>query len=133
MGLKYRWMQKNDFNKINSNSKLKLKKSLKNKKIIANIVEYKNNILGWIFYELNKSKEVKITNIAFSNKEVFNFILENLYNKNKNIEICISEYDLKMQLILKESNFLFIESIKNKDAYYYKFRKEIGPQEPSQL
>lgn len=120
-------MEKRDFDKINSNNKLDLKKSLKNKKVVANIVEWEDNIFGWIFYEIF-NKKIKITKIAFVEKEILNFILENLFKKNKTIEISISEYDLKMQLALKENGFLFVESIKNNDIYYYKFRKENGPQ-----
>jgi hypothetical protein len=123
-------MQKKDFDKINSSSKLDLKKSLRNKKIVANIVEFEDEIFGWVFYEL-LSKKIKLKKIAFSSEKILNFILENLLKKNKIIEISISEYDLKMQLALKNYNFLFIESIKSGDIYYYKFRKETDSKEPS--
>lgn len=120
MGLKYRWMQKKDLEKINNKSDLV--GLLKSSRIIANVVESEEEILGWIVYKLLEDK-IKIAKISFTNEEIANEILECLIAKNseKQIEVAVSEYDLKFQLILKENNFLAkqIKKINQSDFYIF--------------
>jgi hypothetical protein len=127
MELKYRWMQRKDFNFIRNNfsSTKDFDHIFKNKKIIANVVEQDGNIVGWIAYRLFKDK-IKIVKFAFKTEQIFDFILSKLVLKSiNNIDINISEYDLKMHLLLKNSEFKAISSIKVNDVYFYKFSKQI--------
>lgn len=91
------------------------------KDVVARVVELDEKISGWIIYRIFKNK-IKISKIAFSNDEVARFIIENLKTKKqKNIQITVSEYDLRMQIILKKLGFLFENSIKVNNIDYYKF------------
>jgi hypothetical protein len=89
--------------------------------IIARVVELEGEISGWVVYRVSKNK-IRISKIAFGSNEIAEFIINNLKSKNKKfIEISISEYDLKMQLILKNLGFLFKDSKKINNIDYYKF------------
>ena len=120
MGLKYRWMQKKDLAKIKN--KKEILALLDNSKIIANVVESNEEVLGWIVYK-SLEKKVKIAKISFTNEEIADEILDYLINKNleKQIEVVVSEYDLKFQLILKSNNFTAtkIKKIQNSDFYIF--------------
>jgi len=127
MELRYRWMQRKDFNFIRNNfsSTKDFYHIFKNKKIIANVVEQDGNVVGWVAYRLFENN-IKIVKFAFKNEQIFDFILSKLVLKSiSNIDINISEYDLKMHLLLKNSEFKAISSIKVNDVYFYKFSKQI--------
>lgn len=127
MELRYRWMQRKDFNFIRNNfsSTKDFDHIFKNKKIIANIVEQDGNVVGWIAYRLFENN-IKIVKFVFKNEQIFDFILSKLVLKSiSNIDIDISEYDLKMHLLLKNSEFKAVSSIKVNDVYFYKFSKQI--------
>ena len=104
--MKYRWMQKKDFDFIKNKveSKQDFVSVFINKKVIAHIVEYNNDILGWIVYKIYKNK-IKIIKLGFKNEEIFDFIIKKISSKN-HIEVSVSEYDLKTHLLLKNSGFL---------------------------
>ena len=127
MELRYRWMQRKDFNFIRNNfsSTKDFYHIFKNKKIIANVVEQDGNVVGWVAYRLFENN-IKIVKFAFKNEQIFDFILSKLVLKSiSNIDINISEYDLKMHLLLKNSEFKAISSIKVNDVYFNKFSKQI--------
>jgi hypothetical protein len=120
-------MQRKDFNFIRNNfsSTKDFYHIFKNKKIIANVVEQDGNVVGWVAYRLFENN-IKIVKFAFKNEQIFDFILSKLVLKSiSNIDINISEYDLKMHLLLKNSEFKAISSIKVNDVYFYKFSKQI--------
>ena len=120
-------MQRKDFNFIRNNfsSTKDFDHIFKNKKIIANIVEQDGNVVGWIAYRLFENN-IKIVKFVFKNEQIFDFILSKLVLKSiSNIDIDISEYDLKMHLLLKNSEFKAVSSIKVNDVYFYKFSKQI--------
>lgn len=118
--LKYRWMQLRDLDKIAHDCE-DIVDLLSCKDVVARVVELDEKISGWIIYRIFKNK-IKISKIAFSNDEVARFIIENLKTKKqKNIQITVSEYDLRMQIILKKLGFLFENSIKVNNIDYYKF------------
>lgn len=124
MKLKYRWMQRKDFNFIKKNSNSNFSSLFRNKRIIANVVEKDEIIVGWVVYKLFKYK-IKIVKLAFSNQEIFDFILSKLITKSINtIDISVSEYDLKMHLLLKNNDFKAVDAIKVNDIYFYKFSKQ---------
>lgn len=120
MGLKYRWMQKKDLEKISN--KKDLVGLLKSDRIIANVVEYNEEILGWIVYKLSDNK-ITIAKISFANEEVANEIMECLIKKSseKQIEVIVSEYDLKFHLILKQNDFIAkgIKKMNQSDFYIF--------------
>lgn len=120
MGLKYRWMQKKDLEKISN--KKDLVGLLKSNRIIANVVEYNEEILGWIVYKLFDNK-ITIAKISFANEEVANEIMECLIKKSseKQIEVIVSEYDLKFHLILKQNDFIAkgIKKMNQSDFYIF--------------
>ena len=121
-------MQKKDFNYIKNNFNFAndFASLFRNKRIIANIVEQDDCIVGWVVYKLFKDK-IKIVKFAFSNKDIFDFILSKMTTKSvKYIDVNISEYDLKMQLLLKENGFLALDCIKVNDVYFYNFSKKIN-------
>jgi hypothetical protein len=120
MGLKYRWMQKKDLEKIKNRKDLVA--LLKSNRTIANVIESNEEILGWIVYELINNK-ITIAKISFTNEEIAEEILECLTIKHpeKITEVAVSEYDLKFQLILKKNNFLAkqIKKINQSDFYIF--------------
>ena len=119
--LKYRWMQLKDLDLIKTNDTDELLNLLSCRDVIARVVELENKISGWVVYRISKGK-IKICKIAFFNDEIVRFIIDNLKTKKqKIIEINVSEYDLKMQLILKNLGFLFKNSKKINNMDYYKF------------
>jgi len=120
--LKYRWMKLKDLDKIESKDNSdELLNLLSCRDIIARVVELEGEISGWVVYRVSKNK-IRISKIAFGSNEIAEFIINNLKSKNKKfIEISISEYDLKMQLILKNLGFLFKDSKKINNIDYYKF------------
>jgi hypothetical protein len=122
MGLKYRWMQKKDLDKINNKEDLLF--LLKNNKIIANVVESNEEVLGWIVYK-SLEKKVRIAKMSFTNEEIANEIIDYLINKNpdKKIEVAVSEYDLRFHLILKQNNFIAKEIKKIQDSDFYIFTR----------
>jgi IS1 family transposase len=127
MELKYRWMQKKDFEYINkktsSDSFLFL---FRKKQVIANIVEKKGKIVGWVAYKLLRNK-VKIVKLGYNNKETFSFIMSKInefdIKKRSFVEIMISEYDYNSHLIFRDSGFVASNVINHKDCCYYIFRK----------
>lgn len=116
-------MQKKDLAKIKN--KKEILALLDNSKIIANVVESNEEVLGWVVYK-SLEKKVKIAKISFTNEEIANEILDYLINKNleKEIEVVVSEYDLKFQLILKSNNFIANKIKKIQDSDFYIFVKE---------
>ena len=117
--LKYRWMQLRDLDKISNCEEIV--ELLSCRDVVARVVELDEKISGYIIYRISKNK-IKISKIAFINDEVARFIVENLKTKKqKNIEITISEYDLRTQIILKNLGFLFENSKKIDNIDYYKF------------
>ena len=74
MGLKYRWMQKEDLNKIGSESNFIA--LLKGTKTIANVVESDGDILGWVVYKIED--KIKIIRIAFDEDNTASFILKTI-------------------------------------------------------
>lgn len=123
--MKYRWMQKQDFNKVLTLSKKKnLKNLLKNHKTIANVVEIENDVVGFIIYNINKNN-IEIISIYYDNENVFNFIIEKITNKFAiPIVIDVSEYNLNLHLLLKNKNFLAKSINKINDTDHYRF--ELG-------
>lgn len=120
MGLKYRWMQKKDLDKIKNRKDLV--DLLKSNRTIANVVESNEEILGWIVYELLNNK-ITIAKISFTNEEIADEILECLTTKHpeKTTEVAVSEYDLRFQLILKRNNFLAkqVKKVNQSDFYIF--------------
>lgn len=94
-----------------------------NKKIIANIVEQNDNIIGWVVYKLHK-ENIKIIKLGFKNEEIFDFIIEKISSK-KNVQIAVSEYDLGTQILLKNSGFFAANIVKSNDIYFYNFIKKL--------
>lgn len=123
--MKYRWMQKKDFDFIKNKveSKQDFVSVFINKKVIAHIVEYNNDILGWIVYKIYKNK-IKIIKLGFKNEEIFDFIIKKISSKN-HIEVSVSEYDLKTHLLLKNSGFFVEKTTKQNEIYLYNFVKKI--------
>ena len=73
MGLKYRWMQKKDLDKVEDKENFEI--LLKNNRTIANVVEFEDSIKGYIIYKLFKDK-IEIIKLYFSNNEIFEFIFQ---------------------------------------------------------
>jgi hypothetical protein len=115
-------MQKKDLDKISNKEDLLF--LLKNNKIIANVVESNEEVLGWIVYK-SLEKKVRIAKMSFTNEEIANEIIDYLINKNPNkkIEVAVSEYDLRFQLILKQNNFIAKEIKKIQDSDFYIFTR----------
>lgn len=121
MGLKYRWMQKKDLEKLGNKSE-DFVSLLKSNRTVANVAEAEGEILGWVVYKILNDK-IKILKIGFRNDNTVDFIMKQLFNKKdkKPIEILVSEYDLKMQIILRKTGFLAIEIKKTSCGDFYKF------------
>lgn len=121
MGLKYRWMQKKDLEKLGNKSE-DFVSLLKSNRTVANVAEAEGEILGWVVYKILNDK-IKILKIGFRNDNTVDFIMKQLFNKKdkKLIEILVSEYDLKMQIILRKTGFLAIEIKKTSCGDFYKF------------
>jgi hypothetical protein len=121
MGLKYRWMQKKDLEKLGNKSE-DFVSLLKSNRTVANVAEAEGEILGWVVYKILNDK-IKILKIGFRNDNTVDFIMKQLFNKKdkKPIEILVSEYDLKMQITLRKTGFLAIEIKKTSCGDFYKF------------
>jgi hypothetical protein len=113
MGLKYRWMQKKDLDKV-SETKKDFEILLNNNRTVANVVEFEDSILGYIIYKILKDK-IKVIKVVFSNDDILDFIIEKIKKKSKLIEMPASEYDLDLHLLLKSKNFLATRIEKNQD------------------
>lgn len=114
--MKYRWMQKKDLKKINNKDFISL---LKQTKTIANVVELDEEILGWVGYRIGKI--IRIIKIAFKDENVFDFIIQNIRQKNKTIQIIVSEYDIKLQINLKKNGFIASGTKKIDQVDFYIF------------
>ena len=119
MGLKYRWMQKEDLNKIGSESNFIA--LLKGTKTIANVVESDGDILGWVVYKIED--KIKIIRIAFDEDNTASFILKTIKKKfpSKPIHITVSDRDLKMHLLLKSENFIAFDITRSQEFDLYSF------------
>lgn len=122
MGLTYRWMQKKDLSKLRNEKSLN--KFLKSNRIVANVVEFNNEILGYVVYEIVE-KTIKIKKIYFLNDEIFDFIIDKIKNKFQSlIELAVCEYDLDFQITLRSSNFIATRIEKTKKGNFYIFEWE---------
>lgn len=123
LSLKYRWMQKKDLDKLGRRGE-DFVSLLKGNRTVANVAEEEGEILGWIVYKILQDN-IKILKIGFYNDKAIDFIMNQLLKKTneKSIEITISEYDLKMQLVLKKLSFLATETKKIDGKDFYKFVK----------
>jgi hypothetical protein len=122
MGLKYRWMQKEDLNKIgNENNFTSL---LKESRTIANVVESDGDILGWVVYKIED--EIKIIRIAFDDESTARFIFNTMKKKfpSKPILITVSDRDLKMHLLLKDENFIAFDVKRSEEFDLYSFTSD---------
>jgi hypothetical protein len=128
MVLRYRWMQKKDLQKVAKSSKdptevrNSFKSLLNQTKTVANVAELDDEILGWVVYRLDKDK-LKIVKIAFKDDRTVEFIIENMRNraKNKSIQVDVSEYDLRLQLLLKKFSFTVVKTKKINESDFYTF------------
>lgn len=119
MVLKYRWMQRKDLLKVSN--KKDFNELLSKTKVIANVVELDDEILGWVVYRLCKDK-LKIIRIAFKDDKTMEFIIENIRKtKNKQIQAAVSEYDLRLQVLLRKFGFKAIEVKKVNQIDFYIF------------
>lgn len=118
----YRWMQKKDLEKMSEKNKNDFLDLIRNKNVVANVVEIQDQISGWIIYQVFK-EFVKISKIGFCNEEIAEFMIDKLKSKKgkRTLEIIVSEYDLRMQLLLKDLKFSLTNTIKICDADFYKF------------
>lgn len=119
VNIKYRWMQKKDLSKLNDSTSFK--NLLKDSRTIANVVEVDDKILGYVVYEIS-NKKIKIIKISFLNNEIFDFIINKIKSKsNYLIEMAICEYNLNLQLLLRDSNFIAkrIEKINQGNFYIF--------------
>ena len=122
MGLKYRWMQKEDLNKIgNENNFTSL---LKGSRTIANVVESDGDILGWVVYKIED--KIKIIRIAFDEDDTARFIFNTMKKKfpSKPILITVSDRDLKMHLLLKDENFIAFDVKRSEEFDLYSFTSD---------
>ena len=122
----FRWMQKKDLDKFSDKNKNDFLELISYKNVVANVVETEGKISGWIIYQVFKDF-VKISKIGFRNEEVAEFMINKLKSKKgkKTLEIIVSEYDLRMQLLLKDLNFTLTNtshcSQSNVDLYKFLF------------
>lgn len=122
MDVKYRWMQKKDLANMSEKNRKEFINLIKNKNTVANIVESKNGISGWMVYKVYP-EVVVISKIGFKNEEIAEFMINNLIDKKgkRIVEAKVSEYDLRMQIILKDLRFVAKEIITINQVDFYKF------------
>jgi len=126
MVINYRWMQEKDLSKINND---KIKFYLKKPNVIANVLEVEEdsqqqNLLGIIVYRITR-KKAKIIKLSFIDNEAAEFMLAKTLarssSSNKFVEILVSEYDLRLQCILRRMDFSIKEIKKFGQIDFYKF------------
>lgn len=111
--LKSRWMKRKDLEFFSD--KEHILNLIGTKRNIAAIVENENEILGCIVYRVLENV-VLILKISFLDEDHMEFMLKEIKDKfKKSISICVSEYDTKLHLSLRDSGFVADKIIKNKD------------------
>lgn len=119
--LKSRWMKRKDLDAFSDRDHIL--DLIGTKRNIASVVENDDEILGCVVYRV-LNKVVLILKISFLDDDHMEFMLEEIKSKfTKNISICVSEYDTKLHLALRDSGFLATRITKNKerDCDFYVF------------
>lgn len=124
--MNYRWMQEKDLNKIKND---RIKFHLQKPNVVANVLEVEEDsqqqsLLGIIVYRVT-SKKLKIIKLYFVDNDAAEFMLSKTLARsslsNKFVEILVSEYDLRLQCILRRMNFFAKEIKKFGQTDFYKF------------
>ena len=126
MVINYRWMQEKDLSKINND---KMKFYLQKPNIIANVLEVEEDsqqqsLLGIIVYRITR-KKAKIIKLSFVDNDAAEFMLSRILAQSSSskrfVEVLVSEYDLRLQCILRRMDFFAKEIKKFGQTDFYKF------------
>ncbi len=113
--LKSRWMKRKDLDVFSTKEHDHILHLIGTKRNIAAVVENDNEILGCIVYRV-LDEIVLILKISFLDEDHMEFMLKEIKEKfKKSVSICVSEYDTKLHLALRDSNFRANKIVKNKD------------------